>query len=684
MLLLLSRFPFQPKHRKPFSAMNKKYLKQILRERIALEKKRVQNVDDSVNSLVNSESNSNSSRQSYSQNINLVAHMPLFPHTLTVSQSENTLQQITIPSSSQNHQESLARSLTNWAVSNNISQTSFSQLLAILKMSEWDINEYRKLPSDCRTLLKTENKKHSIITFTNGAYYHFGLLNGVEYVLNSSKINIDCDLILVNINIDGLPLTKSSSSQFWPVLGSLELRDCDRPFVIGVYHGLQKPSHASDILKPLLDEYDYIKSTGLSFNGKILRIKFSKFILDAPAKSFLLGVKGHNSYHGCTKCTTEGTFINNRMSYPDLYCPLRTDEGFRSGIYDDWHLGQTPLLSLDIDMIKSFPLDYMHLACLGVMKRLLLFWTKGNVSIRMSKTDLNIMSQHLRHIRKYMNSDDFCRLPRSLDEIERWKASEFRQFLLYTGPIVAKNRIKHSQYIHFLSLHCAFRILCTPDLCFEYNNFAKQLLLYFVRNFSKLYGSEFITHNIHNLIHLCDDVLLYGALDNFSAFKFENYMSEIKRMLKTCKNPLQQFINRLHESRKLVNYKFEKNFSLLRETDTYYEPLLFNGLVKSYEKIKIHSYTLGPGLKNNHCILKNGVVVRICKIIQCLSTNETYFVFNRYESFENYFSSPCESKMFHCGKVDNLSSINEILPIKEILTKVIYYKKLCISFLHNI
>lgn len=158
------------------------------------------------------------------------------------------------------------------------------------------------------------------------------------------------------------------------------------------------------------------------------------------------------------------------------------------------------------------------------------------MQFRMSKTDFQLLNSELLHVRKYMNSRDFSRLPRSLEEVDRWKAVEFRHFLLYTGPIVLRDRIKHSQFVHFLSLHCAVRILCTPDLCVRYNEFSKHLLHYFVRNFSKLYGKEFVTHNIHCLIHLPNDVLLYGAPDNFSAFKYENVMYHIKTLLKRLRN----------------------------------------------------------------------------------------------------------------------------------------------------
>ncbi|KAF0749123.1 Uncharacterized protein FWK35_00016978 [Aphis craccivora] len=39
---------------------------------------------------------------------------------------------------------------------------------------------------------------------------------------------------------------------------------------------------------------------------------------------------------------------------------------------------------------------------------------------------------------------EFSRLPRSLDVLEYWKATEYCTFLLYTGPILLKGRIKSS------------------------------------------------------------------------------------------------------------------------------------------------------------------------------------------------------------------------------------------------
>ena len=56
-------------------------------------------------------------------------------------------------------------------------------------------------------------------------------------------------------------------------------------------------------------------------------------------------------------------------------------------------------------------------------------------------------------------SNEFARQPRSLEELKCWKTAEFRQFLLYTGPVVLKGVINDNIYVHFLALSVAIAIL---------------------------------------------------------------------------------------------------------------------------------------------------------------------------------------------------------------------------------
>ena len=58
---------------------------------------------------------------------------------------------------------------------------------------------------------------------------------------------------------------------------------------------------------------------------------------------------------------------------------------------------------------------------------------------------------------------EFSRQPRSLKDLDRWKATEFRQFLLYTGPIVLQDIISDNAYEHFLALSMTLTILQQSD-----------------------------------------------------------------------------------------------------------------------------------------------------------------------------------------------------------------------------
>ena len=76
------------------------------------------------------------------------------------------------------------------------------------------------------------------------------------------------------------------------------------------------------------------------------------------------------------KCTHKRVY-DGRMTFPETDAPLTTDVTFDEMVDDNHHNAPNPLQPLGIGMVSMFPLDYMHLICLGVMKRLLWLWTKG-------------------------------------------------------------------------------------------------------------------------------------------------------------------------------------------------------------------------------------------------------------------------------------------------------------------
>ncbi|EFN67070.1 hypothetical protein EAG_00205, partial [Camponotus floridanus] len=110
--------------------------------------------------------------------------------------------------------------------------------------------------------------------------------------------------IKISINIDGLPLSKSSQRQFWPILGFIA--DFKKVFVIGIYYGTEKPTDSNEFLQKFVNEAKLLCKEGIIINNKNIPCIIDSIICDAPAKAFILKIKGHNGYFSCTKCITEG------------------------------------------------------------------------------------------------------------------------------------------------------------------------------------------------------------------------------------------------------------------------------------------------------------------------------------------------------------------------------------------
>lgn len=202
-------------------------------------------------------------------------------------------------------------------------------------------------------------------------------------------------------------------------------------------------------------------------------------------------------------------------------------------------------------MVNQIALDYMHLICLGRTKRLLLFWVKGSKNVRLNVEHQKYICNTILAIRFSIPSE-FARLPRSLDAVDKWKATEFRLFLLYLGPVILKSIMSNEYYIHFLTFSIAIRILCDPKLCIQMNDYAHNLLVYFVDHYKNLYGREYMSYNVHNVLHLANEVKTFGPLDKFSCFQFENYLRSIRRKVQNSGQPLEQLINRISEENKFL------------------------------------------------------------------------------------------------------------------------------------
>ncbi|CAL8141491.1 unnamed protein product [Orchesella dallaii] len=327
--------------------------------------------------------------------------------------------------------------------------------------------------------------------------------------------------------------------------------------MIGLYFGDKKPSNL-EFLQEFIADCKEMETNGLTVDDKIYYFRLSKILADAPARSFLKAVKNHNSYYGCERCNQRGEW-SGRVVFNCNSSVLRTDSSFRSKRDIAHHNGDSIFLELDIDMVSQFPLDYLHLVCLGVVRKVLRQWVKGKLPHKLRHSDVDTISKRLLSFRKHF-PNDFQRKPRSLFEVDHFKGTEFRTFLLYTGFPALISVLSTEKFKHFMYLHSAIFILLSKYCTNEWwNQLANKLLCKFIRVSIELYGREFVTYNVHSLSHLSSDCLEHGSLDKCSTFKFENFMQKLKRMVRSHSSQLEQVANRLAEKDVMDNTVRHKN-----------------------------------------------------------------------------------------------------------------------------
>lgn len=179
-------------------------------------------------------------------------------------------------------EETFRSALISWALQHRITRSALQEISALIN----DLVEKPLLPRDPRTLLETPTSIEISRLGVDQMYWH----NGLELCLRKLFKNISASLdISLNINMDGLPIFKSSKGEFWPILANIaEIPDI-KPIIIGVYYGKAKASNLNAYLTPFVDELAPILKNGILINGHKISLKIRCFICDSPARAFIKG-----------------------------------------------------------------------------------------------------------------------------------------------------------------------------------------------------------------------------------------------------------------------------------------------------------------------------------------------------------------------------------------------------------
>uniref|UniRef100_A0A1Y1L231 DUF4218 domain-containing protein n=1 Tax=Photinus pyralis TaxID=7054 RepID=A0A1Y1L231_PHOPY len=547
--------------------------------------------------------------------------------------------------------------IQQWANTSSAPRSDITRLLHIL------VDYHPELPLDARTLLGT-SKKMTSKKLDTGTYCHFGILNFLKKFFYQFPNLLDTnENLLLSFNVDGIPLFTSSNAQLWPILGHIK-NFKSRPFVVGIFCGKSKPIPLNNFLEDFICEFNSL-CDGFVLYGRQCKLVIVSFICDAPARAYLKQIKGHGGYSACEKCTVSGTYCNGRVVLNSLNSPERTDESFARHIDEDHHIGNSPLINLPLGMVTSFAIDYMHCICLGVMRKLLNTWARGPLNVRFSGFVINSISNYLQSLKPHIPVE-FNRKPRSILELNRWKATEFRMFLLYVGPIVLKNKCDVAIYENFLLFHTATTILACEGHIRKFTaEFGGALLKNFVKHSETLYGLQFIIYNVHLLLHIHNDVKKFGILDHFSAFPFESLLGKLKGLIKSTKHPLKEIHNRLIEMDLLASHCYISNYSAftfkVEHNTGPLIPELDINFVRQYKKVYMQHLMLTSvsySIANCYCSVEN-CIIQIHNILKH-NNNSISIIGKKFLTKRSLYKYPIDSqllKVFVVGNLDNVLNI---------------------------
>jgi hypothetical protein len=491
--------------------------------------------------------------------------------------------------------------------------------------------------------------------------------------LINSHLNVSTSHLKLQFNVDGIPLFKSSSLSLWPILCLIHNIGHKEPFVVGLFCGKVKPSSASEFLSDFVADLLTILREGLSINGKIYSFSLHSFVCDAPARAFIKGIKSHSGYASCEKCSVHGEH-DGKVLFISTNSPLRTDDSFDQRVDESHHVGiSCPLSPLPVGCVTQFGLDYMHLICLGVTRRLLMYWKGpvGPLHVRLSRKLVSELSERLIFFALYCPVE-FARKPRALDELPRWKATEFREFLLYSGPFILEGLLSDELYKHLMLLFVSIRILASKQQAVMYCDYASELLVKFVTDAEVLYGKQIMVYNVHCLIHLAEDVKRLGCLDEFSAFLFENKLGQLKKLVRKPSYPLQQILRRLNEQQ---SFKVTDHSAIV-EPVTKFEhnsgPLIAaHPSAKQFKRVKTNQWSLSLKVGENCIMTSEGVPALVRNIVAASGTIS--LICTKFECVSEAFTYPLiSSKLGICKVERQLRSLFSI-PLSSVMYKCVYW-----------
>lgn len=254
--------------------------------------------------------------------------------------------------------------------------------------------------------------------------------------------------------------------------------------------------------------------------------------------------------------------------------------------------------------------------------------------------------------------------------------------MLYTGPFLFKNIVKHEVYNNFMIFNILMRLLSCKKTVYAQHEYAAELSKHFLSSFCLVYGRGNASYNVHSIIHLPQDCKKFGVVDNFFSFPFENYLKHVKQMVQPGRAPLQQLYNRIKEEREcnVLPHRPSKQYPFL-DGHHLNGPLpnnISNSLIDQYSTLIISDFTIRisnmnrRSTKKDDCVIISSNTIAVVKNI--IKTDGEIFLFcHVFESVLSFYDEPCSSKSVGVFECSRLSSTLTLFSIRDIQFKALYF-----------
>ena len=376
------------------------------------------------------------------------------------------------------------------------------------------------------------------------------IVNGRVYRrLREQNIILEND-ITIQWNTDGVNIFNSSIQSIWPILVMVNelpyrLRK-NNMLLCGLWFGEKKPP-MNLFLRPFIDElirlhqHGFLSTTFL--NEVPVRIKIHTLLspVDSCARPAIQNIKQFNGKFGCSYCLHEGENVTvgrgtTRVYRGDMKTLRTINQHNRDAKKANGNLPVRGVKGYSVvsliplfHITKCFPPDYLHSILEGVVKLFVCasFNTENSGKAWYLGRVIDAVDEKLRRIKPPC---EVTRTPGSLKHRKKWKASEWRSFLLYYLLICFDNFLPQRYIKHWFLLVYSMTIFSKPKITEDQFKKAKKALRKFVLNVEVLYGKQYMKFNVHISLHISQAVRNFSALWAWSTFPYENYNSVLKRL----------------------------------------------------------------------------------------------------------------------------------------------------------